>query len=384
MSSFLAIPFKRTTGVPTLASQLLEQVSANFDSTHPDEVRLDAVGLLAQRDELFPNSDQAKLEVHQLVLLKLVAYHAQLVFALTKFRPDIGVAFSWFPLYSGSVTSSITLGAFSTAVPVSLDNLQFERINVLFNIAAMYSALGAQETRNTPEGIKNSIAAFQNAAGTLEHVITLLPLIRSTDGTAMNPVSPDLAVDALSALRDLCLAQAQEAAWSKAVMDRLKNGTIAKLASKVSEYYSESLRFAVAAKGAGGVWPLFSFPSDLINHLTIKSLHFSAAAQYRKSMDDLGVNKYGDELGRLSIAATTGKKALAASRKGVAESVVNDIKSLTAKIVEELARADKRQALFGPSSHRSRQRHEIHPPLQRQLSRLVPLFRRRWTGQTVV
>lgn len=43
--------------------------------------------------------------------------------------------------------------------------------------------------------------------------------------------------------------------------DRLKNGTIAKLASKVSEYYSESLRFAVAAKGAGGVWPLFSFPS---------------------------------------------------------------------------------------------------------------------------
>lgn len=118
---------------------------------------------------------------HRLTLAICNRYHAQLVFALTKFRPDvsnsrivyfssldanwdstqIGVAFSWFPLYSGSVTSSITLGAFSTAVPVSLDNLQFERISVLFNIAAMYSALGAQETRNTPEGIKNCIAAFQ-------------------------------------------------------------------------------------------------------------------------------------------------------------------------------------------------------------------------------
>ena len=43
--------------------------------------------------------------------------------------------------------------------------------------------------------------------------------------------------------------------------DRLKNGTIAKLAMKVSEYYGEALRFAVAAKGAGGVWPLFAFPS---------------------------------------------------------------------------------------------------------------------------
>ena len=49
-------------------------MSANFDSTHPDEVKLDAAGLLAQRNELFPNSDQTKLEVHQLVLLKLVAY----------------------------------------------------------------------------------------------------------------------------------------------------------------------------------------------------------------------------------------------------------------------------------------------------------------------
>lgn len=44
------------------------------------------------------------------------------------------------------------------------------------------------------------------------------------------------------------------------VTDRMKNGTIAKLALKVSGYYEESLRLSVAAKGAGGVWPLFSFP----------------------------------------------------------------------------------------------------------------------------
>lgn len=40
----------------------------------------------------------------------------------------------------------------------------------------------------------------------------------------------------------------------------MRNGTIAKLAAKVSEYYAEAGEAAYEAKGGGGVWPLFSFP----------------------------------------------------------------------------------------------------------------------------
>jgi programmed cell death 6-interacting protein len=88
----------------------------------------------------------------------------------------------------------------------------------------------------------------------------------------------------------------------------MKNATIARLASKVSEYYSEALAAANAAKGANGQWP-FSFPSvslptvaqssanlltrwgqEWINHVNVKRLHFAAAAQYRKSCDDLAAN----------------------------------------------------------------------------------------------
>lgn len=43
-------------------------------------------------------------------------------------------------------------------------------------------------------------------------------------------------------------------------LDNLKNGTISKLAAKVSEYYGDALTSAIESKGAGGVWPLFGFP----------------------------------------------------------------------------------------------------------------------------
>lgn len=129
----------------------------------------------------------------------------------------------------------------------------------------------------------------------------------------------------------MCLAQAQEVFWQKGVMserraprtwalstahafvpfkDRLKNGTIAKLAAQVAEFYGQASARAAEAKGAGGVWPAFSFPEvrpslavcdyeltrlpsyqALVSHLMIKNLHFAAVAQYRKSVDDLGANR---------------------------------------------------------------------------------------------
>lgn len=56
----------------------------------------------------------------------------------------------------------------------------------------------------------------QNAAGVLAHLVTLVPrLMASLHG---GPAPADLSVPNLSALRDMCLAQAQEVAWQKAVM----------------------------------------------------------------------------------------------------------------------------------------------------------------------
>jgi programmed cell death 6-interacting protein len=49
----------------------------------------------------------------------------------------------------------------SSAVPVTLKNLAFERCGVLFNLAALYSQLAEKEDRQTKERIKKARVYYQ-------------------------------------------------------------------------------------------------------------------------------------------------------------------------------------------------------------------------------
>lgn len=75
--------------------------------------------------------------------------------------------------------------------------------------------------------------------------------------------------------------------------------------------------------------------------MTIKKWHFAAAAQYRKSVDDLSANRYGDEIGRLKVAETAIKRAFDAPRTGISEALLADLKSLQGVIASSLKRAMK-------------------------------------------
>lgn len=55
-------------------------------------------------------------------------------------------------------------------------------------------------------------------------------------------------------------------------------------------------------------------------------MHFEAAAQFRLSIDDLEKSRYGEEIARLRVAEGLTKKGLDAGKRGVAESVLSDLK----------------------------------------------------------
>jgi programmed cell death 6-interacting protein len=57
----------------------------------------------------------------------------------------------------------------------------------------------------------------------------IIPDMRSTPPEDMDNMT-------LESLERLCLAQAQECFWQKAVKDGMKDATIARLAAKVSDY----------------------------------------------------------------------------------------------------------------------------------------------------
>lgn len=134
------------------------------------------------------------------------------------------------------------------------------------------------------------------------------------------------------------LAQAQECVWQKAAMDQLRDGTIARLAIKISEFYDAAYEFA------SNSFVQNVYPKSWLIHVQVKAFHFKAAAQFRKSCECLSLDKYGEELARLYFASDIVKRAseiIKTNQKLLSIPVINDLKSLQQIISTNLARAQK-------------------------------------------
>ncbi|CAG8795111.1 17148_t:CDS:10, partial [Dentiscutata erythropus] len=128
---------------------------------------------------------------------------------------------------------------------------------------------------------------------------------------------------------------AQECFWQKAVYEKLKDGNVAKLASQVSAYYEAAFELATnnpeVSKILGQNW---------LTHLQVKSWHFAAASEFRKSCECIGQNKYGEEIARLRVAEGYVNRAFE-QRKHLREAVIKDLESLRTVVTSNLSRALK-------------------------------------------
>jgi len=83
------------------------------------------------------------------------------------------------------------------------------------------------------------------------------------------------------------------------------------------------------------------WPKNWISHITVKQMHFEAAAQYRMSQEELEKSRYGTEVSRLKVAEGLAKKGLDVGKKNVAEAVVSDLRVNTSTSL--LHMTDKRR-----------------------------------------
>lgn len=88
-------------------------------------------------------------------------------------------------------------------------------------------------------------------------------------------------------------------------------------------------------------------PACWSHHAQLKRWHFAAAAQLRKSRDDLANKRYGDELGRLFLAKQYVSCASAVPTRGLpTQALVEDLASLQRMLETNLARAEKDNQLI--------------------------------------
>ena len=254
------------------------------------------------------------LETHVSGIRKLTAYAAQLVWIGGKFPIDIGVDFTWYP----------ALG-FNTQRPISQNNLRFELTNVLYNLAALYSQLAVSLNRSTSEGLKSACNYFCQSAGVISHIKEhVIPDMRGSPPEDMDTMT-------LESIQQLLLAQGQECFWSKAVKDGMSDGTIAKLAAKVSDFYDQAAEYGTKSDIISTEW---------IHHMTAKHHHFAAAGQYRASRECLEKQNYGEEVARLRDSLVCANEALKESR-WINKMVLGDLNGLKARVSEDLKRAEK-------------------------------------------
>ncbi|EON68828.1 hypothetical protein W97_08086 [Coniosporium apollinis CBS 100218] len=306
-SNILSLPFRRTHSI-SLAEAIKQYISTKYDQ-HPDMFTQDLQAI----DQLRSSAVNA-IEPHTSGVKKLQAYAAQLVWMGGKFPIDIGVDFSWYPAIG-----------YNTQRPISQNNLRFELANIVYNLAAMYCQLATSSNRSTSDGLKAACNYFCLAAGVISHLkINVVPELRSAPPEDMDTMT-------LESLEHLLLAQAQECFWQKAVKDGLKDASIAKLAAKVSDLYSEASDFGIKSE---------SITSEWIHHMTAKHHHFAAAAQYRAACDCLEKRKYGEEVARLRDALSCVNEALRESRY-ISKAVLADLNALKTRVQEDLKRAEK-------------------------------------------
>ncbi|WFD41840.1 pH-response regulator protein palA/rim20 [Malassezia psittaci] len=259
----------------------------------------------------------------------LTRYVAQLAFILRVFYDNPGSKdASNVPLTFGFPWTSGLIKTY----PTWYHSIFVERACVVLCIAAQFAELGSNETRSNKTSIRDAIAHFQYSAGSLS---VLASIANSEVQSSQPPV--ELLSSSIEALKYLMLAQAQECVWQKATQDGLKDTTIAKLARSTADLYHRSAELASSSQ----------LPTSYKTHTRFKQLHFQAAAQYRKSCDDLIHKRYGDELGRLTLAFQAVKKALALPTRTLTSSVlVEDLKGLKSIVETNLSRAERDNQLI--------------------------------------
>ncbi|KAI0065090.1 BRO1-domain-containing protein [Artomyces pyxidatus] len=324
MPNQISIPSKKTYSVP-LKQAVYNHIQSKHPDTHPEAFKWDISRWESLRKAAVGGT------VHVDRVNAIIGYHAQLVFALTKLPADIGLEIPYATVFSPP-----------NALPVTLSNLHYERCSILFNLAALYSQLATSEDRSNSEGVKRASAFYQAssppfAAGTFSYLLsTALPSLRTTIGVEELPL--DLSEALVRSCEWLVLAQAQECAWQLAVLGHKSNGVISRLAAQVSILYESAL--STIREATPSIRHLF--PTDWLPYLETKQLHFDAAAQYRKGIDDIEHNRYGHELARLTSAQATAKRGYDVARRGaVPAAVQQDVKSLLDIVETNFTRAQR-------------------------------------------
>ncbi|XP_062544866.1 programmed cell death 6-interacting protein isoform X2 [Armigeres subalbatus] len=294
MSDLLSVPLKKPTDVD-VTRPLNNLIKSSYSSLGPEKISeiSDSVNKFNQQR----NSAVWKaFEKFESSLEIVYGYYDQLCALETKIViQDFQVPFKWKDAFDkGSI--------FGGRMSLTLASLSYEKVCILFNIAALQSAVASSQGLDSDEGLKSAAKLFQQSAG----IFNLLKVAAA----AAIPQEPtiDLSMETLNALTSLMLAQAQEIFVFKAIKDSMKDLIVAKLCCQCEEMYSEALRL-LQKESVRTLWD-----KDWIATVAGKQAGFHALTMFYHSLVSKSNKAVGEEISRLQKSVELFK--IAQSRSG--------------------------------------------------------------------
>lgn len=289
MTNFIAIPLKKTSEID-LVKPIKQLISTyyNGDESYNDSIE--------QLDKLRKEATFKGVEGNPASALQaLQRYYDQLkIFASKCPINEVPINFKWKDAFDRGYSF------LSSSSSLIIQSLAYERVCVLFNLAATYSSVAAAALN---EDVHNE-HALQLAAKYFQISSGILMALKSDAPAALGQRSPqtDLNPSILDILHYLMLAQAQEAIYVKATQNNMSGGNLAKVASQCSDYYGECYKLIQIVKS---IWP----DKEWFNQIQAKQLAYNAISDFHQSAVAGAAKKFGEEIAWLNHSVESFKQA---------------------------------------------------------------------------
>ncbi|XP_008545524.1 programmed cell death 6-interacting protein [Microplitis demolitor] len=225
MAELIAVPLKKPSDVDVI-KPLTNVIKSTYNSATNQKDYTEAI---SEFSKLRSNALWRAFEKYESSLEVIYNYYDQLCALEGKIPAhELQIPFKWKDAFDRTI--------FGGKLSLTISTLTYEKLCVLFNIAALQSSVAASQSLESDEGLKLAAKLFQQAAGIFNYLKGNVMLAIQQEPT------PDMSPDTLGALSALMIAEAQEIFVHKAIHDTMKDGVIAKLASQAEEYYAEALK----------------------------------------------------------------------------------------------------------------------------------------------
>ncbi|XP_030370713.1 programmed cell death 6-interacting protein isoform X1 [Scaptodrosophila lebanonensis] len=279
MSKILGVPLKKPSEVD-IVKPLNNLIQSTYNGASAEEKAsyAEAVNEFAKQRNTaiwkFFEKYEASLEV-------VYAYYDQICALETKIAvSELQIPFKWKDAFDkGSI--------FGGKISLTHTSLIYEKVCVLFNIAALQSCVASTQALDTDEGQKLAIKLLQQSAGIFQYLKGATPAAVPSEPT------PDLSQDTLVVLQALMVAQAQEVFILKAIKDNMKDQIVAKLCCQGEEFYADVLR-AMQKESVRSLWE-----KEWIPTIAAKQAGFHALTQLYQSLVCRAAKRIGEEIARL-------------------------------------------------------------------------------------